>query len=147
MNPNKEKMARQFTEALPFCKALGMRVEETGPAMAVLSMPYDPVIIGDPDTGVVHGGAVFALMDTCAGVAIFLHPESTMTTATIDLRVDYMRSATPGQRIFTKAEVYKVTRSVAFLRATAWDNDSENAVATATGAFTFERPATKGAAK
>jgi uncharacterized protein (TIGR00369 family) len=147
MNPNKEKMARQFTEALPFCKALGMRIEEVAPSMATVSMPYSTDIIGDPDTGVVHGGAVFALMDTCAGVAIFMHPDSTMTTATIDLRVDYMRSATPGQRIFTRAEVYKVTRSVAFLRATAWDDDCENAVATATGAFTFERPGDEGAAK
>ncbi len=140
MDLKKQKMAKQFTEALPYCKALGMQVEEAGAAMAILSMPYNPATIGDPDTGVVHGGAVFSLMDTCAGVAIFMHPESTMTTATIDLRVDYMRSATPGQKIYAKAEVYKVTRSVAFLRATAWDDDRENLLATATGAFTFERP-------
>lgn len=142
----KEKMARKFTEALPFCNALKMRIEETGPAMAVLSMPYDEAIIGDPDTGVVHGGAVSALMDTCAGAAIFMHPDSTMSTATIDLRIDYMRSATPGQRIFARAEVYKATRTVAFLRATAWDDDADNAVATATGAFTFDRPKDKNGA-
>jgi len=147
MGSKKQAMAKQFTEALPFCKALKMHLEEAGEGMAILSMPYNPDMIGDPDTGVIHGGAVFALMDTCAGVAIFMHSESTMTTATIDLRVDYMRSATPGQRIYTKAEVYKVTRSVAFLRATAWDDDSENAMATATGAFTFERPKTKEAVK
>jgi len=140
MLEKKAKMARQFTAALPFCTALNMRIDQTGEAMAEISMPYDPAIIGDPDTGVVHGGAVFALMDTCAGAAIFMHPDSTMSTATIDLRVDYMRSATPGQRITCRAEVFKATRSVAFLRATAWDEDRENAVATATGAFTFERP-------
>ena len=140
MSVSKDKMARQFTAALPFCKALNMNIEETGEAMAVLSMPYDPQIVGDPDTGVVHGGAVFALMDTCAGAAIFMHPDSTMTTATIDLRIDYMRSATPGQRIFCRAEVFKATRSVAFLRATAWDDDVDNTVATATATFTFERP-------
>ncbi|MBV1863236.1 MAG: PaaI family thioesterase [Rhodobacteraceae bacterium] len=140
MDEKKYKLAMQFTQAIPFCKTLNMRVEEIGEAVAVLSMPYDPRVIGDPDTGVVHGGAFFALLDTCAGLAIFMHPDSTLSTATINLRVDYMRSATPGQRIFARAEVYNATRSVAFVRATAWDDDTENPVATATGTFTFVRP-------
>jgi len=140
MDEKKHKLALQFAQAIPFCKALNVRVEEIGNATALLSMPYDPRVIGDPDTGVVHGGAFFALLDTCAGLAIFMHPDSTLSTATINLRVDYMRSATPGQRMFARAEVYNATRSVAFVRATAWDNDTENPVATATGAFTFARP-------
>lgn len=137
---NKEKLARQFTEALPFCKALGMKVVNSGPAMAELSMPYHEDLMGDPDTGVIAGGAVYALIDTCAGVAIFMHPETTTTTATIDLRIDYMRPATPEQNLLARAEVYKATRSVAFVRVTAWDDDRENAVAIATGTFTFQRP-------
>lgn len=140
MLEKKAKMARQFILALPFTKALNLRVDETGESMAVLSLPYNTALVGDPDTGVLHGGVIFALMDTCAGTAIHMHPDSHTATATIDLRVDYMRSATPGQRITCRSEVYKVTRSVAFLRATAWDEDFENAVATATGAFTFSKP-------
>lgn len=133
----REKIASQFIMALPFCQALNIRLDHAGSAEAQMSMPYDEQIVGDPETGVVHGGAVSALLDTCCGFAVSLHPEGVKPTATIDLRIDYMRSAKPGQRIFADAKVYNVTRSVAFVRATAHDGDPDSPVASATGAFTF----------
>lgn len=135
---DKTKLARQFIEALPHSVMLGMQMQEIGDGVATIDMPYKEDLIGDPVTGVIHGGAVSALMDTCCGAAVMSHPENGAGTATIDLRIDYMRAATPGQTIRAVATCYHVTRSVAFVRAVALDEDTEHPVATATGAFTVE---------
>ena len=135
---DRDKIARQFIEAIPHSKALSMRLADMGEGTATIDMPYDEKLVGDPETGVIHGGAVSALMDTCCGAAVMSHPENLGGTATIDLRIDYMRAATPGQRIKAHAICYHVTRTVAFVRATATDDDADNPVAAATGAFTVE---------
>ncbi|MGR3435149.1 MAG: PaaI family thioesterase [Shimia sp.] len=138
--PATTRLAWQFIEAIPHAAALGMEIEEIGGGVAVIGMDWAPHLVGDPDTGVIAGGAVSALMDTCGGAAVMSHPSGVAGTATIDLRIDYMRSATPGQRVVARAECYHVTRSVAFVRAQAWDDDAQNPVAAASGAFTVEGP-------
>jgi uncharacterized protein (TIGR00369 family) len=132
------QIARQFIESIPHARALGMSFVEIGEGVAEMSMPYDTRLIGDPQTGVVHGGAISTLMDTCSGAAVIAHPANPGSTATLDLRIDYMRAATPGQALVARAECYHITRTVAFVRAVAMDNDRDNPVASATGAFTVD---------
>jgi uncharacterized protein (TIGR00369 family) len=149
--------AREFIDAIPYAHALGMRFETVASGECTISMPWDARLIGDPATGVIHGGAVSALLDTVAGAAVLSHPQArAYTTATIDLRIDYMRAAVPGQRIRAEAQCYHVTRSVAFVRAQAFDDDHQHPVAAATGAFTLvqiahdqslHEPTTEAAAK
>lgn len=135
---NKVKVARQFIEAIPHARALGMVLADIKNGTAVIEMPYDKKLIGNPKTGVIHGGAVSTVMDTCCGAAVMSHPSAPGGTATIDLRIEYMRAATPGQTVVTTATCYHITRNVAFVRATAVDDDIDNPVARATGTFTVE---------
>jgi len=131
-------LARQFIEALPHAHALRLDLEEIGDGKVVIAMPYDERLIGDPATGVIAGGAVSTLMDTASGTAVMCHPAGTGSTATLDLRIDYMRPATPGQTIRARAECHHVTRSVAFVRVVATDDDTARPVAMGHGAFTVD---------
>ena len=133
------KRARQFAEALPHSRALGMAVLSAGDGRAAMTMPYRADLVGDPASGVIFGGAVSALMDTCSGLAVFVHPEAAVSMATLDLRIDYMRAAEPGQALRAQAHCFHVTKNVAFVRATAFDADPDRPVATSAGAFALER--------
>ena len=132
--------ARDVMQSLPHAQSLGMIVAEMVEGSATITMPYDPRLIGDPATGVLHGGAISALMDTASGAAVMCHPSAPDATATLDLRIDYMRPATPGQAITARAICHHVTRTVAFVRVTATDADESRPVAMGTGTFTLERP-------
>lgn len=134
---DKRALTRQFIEALPHAVELGLDVTEVGDGYSEMTMPYDPRLVGDPGTGVIHGGAVSALMDTCCGSAVMSHPKAGSITATLDLRIAYLRGATPGQMIVARATCHHVTRSVAFVRAEAFDEDRHTPVAVASGSFTM----------
>ena len=60
--------------------------------------------------------------------------------ATLSLRIDYQRAASPGETVIAEAICYKTTRHVAFIRAVAHDGDPDDPVATAQAAFMLTGP-------
>jgi uncharacterized protein (TIGR00369 family) len=137
MSVSPKDIAKHFATALPHCKELNMRMDLLEKSHAIMSMPYDERLIGDPSTGVIHGGAVSALMDSCGGASVFMHPDNGGASVTLDLRIDYMRPAKPGLRINAESHCFHVTRNVAFVRVVTWAESKDEPVATATGAFSF----------
>ena len=126
-------------EAVPFSREIGMRLHKAGNGVTLLSIAWDERLVGNPETGVLHGGVISALLDTACGSAVLSAPEMLRATATLDLRIDYMRPATKGRTVFAQAECYRVTRSIAFARAVAYHDDPQDPVASAAASFMVER--------
>ena len=121
----------------PQGKALGVELISTEPDL-VLKVPYRAELVGDPDTGVIAGGVVTTLLDSACGWATAVALTEPTSIATLDLRIDYMRPAEPGRDLFASARCYKLTRSVAFVRAVAYDIDPSDPVAAAQAAFMLD---------
>src|ERR1700742_3343940 len=113
----------------------GLQLDRAAPAEAWSSLPYRPVFVGDTTTGVLHGGVVTAMLDESCGMAVQLALDGSRAIATLDLRIDYQKPATPGLAIRAHAICYRVTRSIAFVRATAYQDSEDDPVATATACF------------
>jgi len=120
---------------VPHARVLGIRVQETGPGFSICVLPYRDEIIGDPQRRVVFGGAITTLIDHASGLAVACAVEQLTSIATIDLRVDYLRAAEPGFDLHARSECYRVTRSVAFIRAVAYERTADDPFASAMGSF------------
>ncbi|MGF1445478.1 MAG: PaaI family thioesterase [Pikeienuella sp.] len=129
----------KLIEGLPHAREIGLRLHSAAAGIAVLSVPYDPRLVGDPATGVLHGGVVTTVLDTACGIAVMASEPQLVATATLDLRIDYMRPATCDRAVWARAECYRLTRSIAFARAVAYHDTPETPVASAAGAFILER--------
>ena len=72
-----------MTQYTPHARRLRMRVVETGPGAAILTLPYHPELIGDPARGVVFGGVITTLIDQASGLAVACAMEELTAIATI----------------------------------------------------------------
>ena len=127
-------------EHVPLMRELDLAVVEVGRGHATFRMAYQERFIGDPETGVLGGGVITTLIDSVCGTAVQTALRKPVTIATLDLRIDYLRPSTPGSPLHARAECYKVTRHVAFTRATAWNDDPANPLAHSVGTFMLASP-------
>jgi len=109
--------------------ALGFAITRIGRGEVELVFPYKSDTVGNPITGVVHGGVIVSLLDTCCGSAAITMLNSSAVTPTMDLRLDYMHPAKPFEPIYVAAKVYKNTSNVIFCRGSAWQDDRDNPIA------------------
>lgn len=133
------EMMRQLgsgvVDGSPQARALGLKVERLDLAEAVMRLPWRADLVGDPATEVIAGGAVTTLLDHTCGQAVWAAMDQLQPIATLDLRIDYMRPARPREDLFGHAHCYKLTRSVAFVRATAYETSPDDPVAAAQATF------------
>lgn len=124
---------QRFMGAVPHVKALGIAYRAHGDDWAELELPYAPHLI--VDNGVIASGAIFSLMDSAAGFAVFTRLKSLAGHATLDLRLDYPRGPVPGVTIVARAICYRVASNVAFVRGFAHQGDPASPIANMAGTF------------
>lgn len=112
----------QFSGAIPFVRALGAEVVAVARGVGKMKLAWREDLVGDPRTGVLHGGVVTALLDTASGMAAFSALTEVMQIATLDLRIDYLKPPVPREDIHAEATCYRLTRSIAFVRGRAYQD-------------------------
>ena len=116
-------------------RALGIRYLDHGIDWCILGLDYDRRLVSDPTSGILASGPIVSLMDVAAAMAIRMRIGAWPPMATLDMRLDYLRPAHPGQAMIGRAECYRLTRRIAFARGVAYDGDAGDPVAHMTGTF------------
>jgi uncharacterized protein (TIGR00369 family) len=127
---------RAIRANIPHCGELGVRTTAFATDGVVMELDYQERLVGNPATGVLHGGVITVLADTVSGMAVYGAVQKMIPIATLDLRIDYLKPATPGRTLLARAECYKSTRSIAFTRGTVY-HDPEDPIASMVGTFMF----------
>lgn len=120
---------------LPHTRILDMQHMHSELGRATMMLPWQDRLVGNRNTGVLHGGVVTSLIDNTSGLAVFSLLEEHEHIATLDLRIDYLKPATPQLAVYCQAECYKLGSQIAFTRATAYQENSDQPVAYSVGTF------------
>ncbi len=134
---------REWMARIPHQAAIGFQLVELGADFAVGRIPYRDSLVGNPTSGVVHGGIVTTLLDTVGGMAALARQGEFIVMATLDLRIDYLRPSTPGEDLAAQVECYKLTRNIAFTRGFAFNGDPDDPLASMSATYMLNTPAAR----
>ena len=112
--------ARRLFRGSPHGALIGLELVELGDDHLIARVPYRPELVGNPETGHIHGGVITTLIDQSCGAAVLMATGPAERIVTLDLRVDHLRPA---------------AGEVAFARAVAYEDDPAEPFATSMSAF------------
>lgn len=118
---------------------LGIRFHAMGDDWLELALPYSQELIGDEDSGVIASGPIIAMMDVATSLVVWQRIGAFAPHATLDLRIDYLRPARPGNVVIGRVECLRVARSIAFTRGIAHDGDADDPIAHVAATFMVPR--------
>ena len=142
-DPSQPASLCEWMKGIPHQAAIGFELVEMGADYAVGRIPYRGSLVGNPASGVVHGGIVTTLLDTVGGMAALARQGEFIVMATLDLRIDYLRPSTPGEDLAARVECYKLTRNVAFTRGFAFNDDPGDPLASMSATYMLNTPVSR----
>ncbi len=145
MNSLLERWNKFYVDRTPHMLDIGTTITSIGKGCGTMLMPARPAWLGDLVRGWLHPGALTVLADSACGLAVGAALEDRVPYATLDLRMDYLRPASPKDDLYCEAECYRLTRSVAFTRGTLWQGQRDEPVASVQATFMLSTLAKVGA--
>ena len=123
---------------MPFAVLIGIELEEAGPDLVRGSMRWSPERC--TTGGVLHGGALMSLADSCGAVCAFLNlPEHALGTTTIESKTNFMRAVHEGT-VTASSHPLNRSRMLIVLETELVRDDGELAAkVTQTQAFQYPR--------
>ena len=120
----------------PLAEALNITNEGAEGGHAVYTLDVVPAMINPH--GVLHGGAVYVMVDYSMGGATMSTLPPGEICATIEIKISYLASVRGGT-LTCRTDVIKAGRKIVFLESKVTD-DAGKLVAAATGSFAVIRP-------
>ncbi|MDP6343285.1 MAG: PaaI family thioesterase [Alphaproteobacteria bacterium] len=139
-----QNVRQALAEGIPHMREVGLELLSADADGVIAKIEHRDHFVGDPETGVIHGGIITVLLDSISGMCIPLVLDEPAIPATLDLRIDYLKPATPKVAIFARAHCYKATRHIAFSRGVAYQDSMDDPIAHCAGSFMLTRPAAAG---
>jgi len=115
--------------------ALGIELHSIERGTSTVSLNPGENHIGLTESGAVHGGVLSAMIDSACGLAVLSKLTDPVSIATIDLSLHHIRPSSANRPIYAAAECCKLTRSVAFLRSTVYQEDENDLIAYGSATF------------
>jgi uncharacterized protein (TIGR00369 family) len=138
--PTDRVIVDRMANSTPQAIALGFEAISMAEGRAMMRAPWREDLVEVVGSRALASGVITTLMDHCSGMAVAAVEEDRFPTATLDLRIDFLRPAAPGAGVMVEAHCYKSTDTLAFVRATAWDTSPEDPIATVQAAFVLNGP-------
>jgi 1,4-dihydroxy-2-naphthoyl-CoA hydrolase len=86
---------QQLRDVMPFAALIGIEIDSADAELVSGRLPYAPERC--TAGGLIHGGALMALADSCGGICAFLNlPQGMAATATIESKTNFLRAVTAG---------------------------------------------------
>ena len=136
----KTELLAKMCQYIPHSRMQGIRLHQLEDNEVTLCLPYREELVGNPDNGAIHGGALTVLLDQCLGIAGIADDRvGAHITPTLDMRIDHLGISPGDSHIYAAARVYRATDRVAFVEGIAWAESRDRPIARACGSWVIMR--------
>lgn len=123
---------------MPFAVMLGVELLDARPELVRGRLEWTPELC--TSGGLMHGGALMALADTCGGVCAFLNlPDGALGTATIESKTNFLRAVRDGAVTASTRPLHAGRTTIVLESELAREDGALVAKVTQTQAFHYPR--------